>query len=132
MANSRTDDEYSTYAIVNTQPSGAELGYWTAEVNPRALLNAGKLIAKDKLWFSIREVDADSSEDASDDAVITITLQFKCADDLGWQDYVDFASSTLSIGNRLILEDLGNGVVWRAGVKDGDYTSGALRFGFDW
>ena len=133
MANSKLDTAHSTYVIVDTEPSGTELGYWTSEVTPRDLLNEGKLIAKDKIWFSIRELDADSSEDASDTAVITVSLQFKCAGDLGWQDYVDYAGSTLSIGNRVLLEDLGNAVKWRAGVKDnGDYTSGALRFGFDW
>ena len=132
MANSKTDTANSTYAIINTQPSGTELGYWTAEVNPRDKLNNGTMIAKDKLWFSIREYDADSSEDASDTAVITVSLQYKCEGDLGWQDYVDYGGNTLSIGNRLLLEDLGNGVKWRAGVKDGNYTSGALRIGFDW
>ena len=42
------------------------------------------------------------------------------------------AGSTFAIGNRVVLEDIGNGVDWRAGVRDDEFTSGSVTFGFDW
>ena len=128
MANSRSSGNYKEYATVNTQPSGTELGYWTNEVCLRDKQNDG--YAKGKMWFSIREAETDSS--AADTTTITVSLQYKCDGDLGWTDYADFAGSTLAVGNRLIIEDTGAAVRWRAGVKDGNYTDGALTFGFDW
>jgi hypothetical protein len=129
MANEKSSGQYKEYATVDTQPSGSDLGYWTNEVCLRDLFNEGR--AKGKMYFSIREFETDSSA-ASDTSSMTVTLQFKCDGDLGWQDYVDFAGSTLAVGNRLEIEDIGAAVRWRAGVKDGDYTSGKITFGFDW
>jgi len=130
MANSRSSGVNKEYATVNIAPSGTELGYWTNEVCLRDKRNSG--VAKDKMYFSIRETDADSSEDVSDTASMTVSLQFKCDGDLGWQAFVPLDGSELAVGNRLIIEDTGAAVRWRAGVKDGDYTSGILTFGFDW
>jgi hypothetical protein len=129
MANSRSTGDFKEYATIDTQPSGTDLGYWTNEVCLRDKQNGG--LAKDKMWFSIREFEADSSE-ASDTSSMTVTLQFKCDGDAGWQDYVDFAGSTLARGNRLVIEDTGAGARYRAGVKDGDFTSGKVTVGFDW
>jgi len=133
MANSRDDGQYKEYATVDTQPSeadaGYDLGYWTNEVCPRDLLNSGKI--KEKIYFSIREFEEDSSA-ASDTSSMTVTLQFKCDEDAGWQDFVDFAGSELAVGNRLEISDTAYGVRYRAGVKDGDFTSGSITFGFDW
>jgi hypothetical protein len=129
MANSRSTGDFKEYATIDTQPSGTDLGYWTNEVCLRDKQNSG--LAKDKMWFSIREFEADSSE-ASDTSSMTVTLQFKCDGDAGWQDYVDFAGSTLARGNRLVIEDTGAGARYRAGVKDGDFTSGKVTVGFDW
>jgi hypothetical protein len=129
MANGRSSGVYKEYATVDTAPSGSELGYWTNEVCLRDKQNDGD--AKGKMYFSIREQELDSSQ-ASDTSVMTVTLQFKCDGDLGWQDYVDLAGSELAVGNRIIIEDTGAAVRWRAGVKDGSYTSGKLTFGFDW
>jgi hypothetical protein len=129
MANSRSSGDYKEYATVNTQPSGAQLGYWTNEVCLRDKIKKG--LAKDKMFFSIRESESDSSQ-ASDTSVITVTLQFKCDGDVGWQDYKDLNEAELVVGNRLTIEDIGAAVRWRAGVKDGNYTSGELTFGFDW
>lgn len=129
MANSKSSGDYKEYATVDTQPSGSELGYWTNEVCLRDKVNDGT--AKGKMYFSIREFETDSSG-ASDTSSMTITLQFKCDGDAGWQDYLDFAGSTLAVGNRLIIEDTAAGVRYRAGVKDGDFISGKITFGFDW
>ena len=84
-----------------------------------------------RVYFSIREYEADSSG-ASDTSSMTVTLQYKCEGDAGWQDYVPLDGSALAVGNRLEIRDSGAGVLWRAGVKDYEYTSGSITFGFDW
>jgi hypothetical protein len=129
MANSKSSGPFKEYATIDTQPSGSELGYWTNEVCLRDKVNDG--ISKGKMYFSIRENESDSSG-ASDTSSMTVTLQFKCDGDAGWQDFVDFGGNELAVGNRIEVEDTGAAVRWRAGVKDGDYTSGSLTFGFDW
>ena len=130
MANSKNSDVHYEYATIDTQPAGAELGFWTNEVCLRDKMKVGH--AKDKMWFSIRESEADSSEDASDTSSMTVSLQFKCDEDAGWQTFEPLDGSDLATGNRLIIEDTGAYVKWRAGVKDGDFTSGTATFGFDW
>jgi len=129
MANSRSSGDYKEYATVDTQPSGTALGYWTNEVCLRDKVNNGT--AKDKMYFSIRENDTDSSG-FSETSSITVLLQFKCEGDAGWQNYLDLNEATLAVGNRLEIEDTGAAVRWRAGVEDGGYTSGSYTFGFDW
>ncbi|MBU2177629.1 MAG: hypothetical protein KJ556_21260 [Gammaproteobacteria bacterium] len=126
MANSRASGPFKEYATVDTPPDG--LGYFTNEVNLRALRKVNK---ETRVYFSIREYEADSSE-ASDTSSMVVTLQFKCDGDLGWQDYVPLDGSALAVGNRVMIEDAGAGVLWRAGVKDYEYTSGSITFGFDW
>ena len=126
MANSRTSGQFKEYATVDTLPT--ELGYFTNEINVRELWKKEKI---SRVYFSIREEEADSSG-ASDLAVMTVTLQFRCEGDLGWQDYVPLDGSILAVGNRVALEDTAAGVWWRAGVKYYEYTSGSVTFGFDW
>ena len=128
MANSRSSGEFKEYATINTAPSGAALGYWTNEVVPRDLKKRLKIEA---FYFSIREYESDSSQ-ASDTSSMTVSLQFMCVGDLGWQDYKSLDGASLAVGNRLEITDFGAGARWRAGVKDGDYTSGSITVGFDW
>ena len=128
MANSRSSGSYHEYATVDTAPSGLELGYWTNAVSLREKAKTHKI---DKMFFSIREQEADSSE-ASDTSVATVVLQFRCSDDAGWQDFNYNDDTALKAGDRVIIEDMGAGVSWRAGIKDGGYTSGSMTFGFDW
>ena len=130
MANSRSSGANKEYATVDTAPSGAALGYWTNEVCLRDKVKNGTA-EFNKMWFSIRENDADSSG-FSDTSSMTVLLQFKCAGDAGWQNYVDLNEASLAVGNRLLIEDTGVSVRWRAGVEDGGYTSGSYTFGFDW
>ena len=129
MANSKSSGEYKEYATVDTAPSGTALGYWTNEVCLRDKVKAGD--AKTKMYFSIRESDTDSSG-FSETSSMTVILQFKCDGDAGWQNYEFLEGYTLAVGNRMIIEDTGAAVRWRAGVEDGGYTSGSLTFGFDW
>ena len=126
MANRRSSGSFKEYATVDTIPTG--LGYFTNSVDLRALRKDNK---ENRVYFSIREYEADSSE-ASDTSEMTVTLQFQCEGDLGWQDYVPLDGSTLAVGNRVTIEDSGAAVLWRAGIKDYEYTSGSITFGFDW
>lgn len=126
MANSRSSGEFYKYATVDTNP-GAE-GYWTEEISIRFLK---KKLKVEKVFFSIREFEADSSE-ASDTSDVTVRLQFKCPGDAGWQDLYRNSGSGNLVGERIAIEDTAANVLWRAGVKDGDYVSGKVTFGFDW
>jgi len=124
MANRVTvSDEYREYAVVD---GAVGSGYFGGEVD-MADLKALKSI--ERIFFSIREEAAEGSIDDSD---ITVSLQFKLLGDERWQDYVPLDSSTLAIGNRLRIEDDGSAAKWRAGVKEDNYTSGSVIFGFDW
>ena len=125
MANSRNSGTNYEYATVDTRPTSA--GYFTISVNLREKLKRGAT----KLFFSIREATADVSANASALSTVTVGLQYRCPGDAGWTDYVDLAGSTLAIGNRVELSDMGL-VDWRAGVVDDNYTSGSVTFGFDW
>jgi hypothetical protein len=115
MANSRVSEDYREYATVNEDPSTSVDGYWTNPVNPRK----NRL---DRIFFSVRETAAGSSAFSA-----IVTLQFRCLGDEEWNDYATYTSS-----DRKRIEDDGAGVQWRAGVKNGDYTSGEVTFGFDW
>jgi len=126
MANSKSTGAFKRYATVDTAPD--ELGYFTDALDLREIR---KSKGENRVYFSIREYEADSSG-GSDTSEITITLQFKCEGDLGWQDYVPLDGSALAVGNRVILEDSGAAVLWRAGVKWYNYGGGIITFGFDW
>lgn len=126
MANRRSQGEFKEYATVDTVPTG--LGYFTEALDLRSLRKVKKEL---RVYFSIREWEADSSA-ASDTSEMTVTLQFKCEGDAGWQDYVSLDGSTLAVGNRVEIRDSGAAVLWRAGVKWYEYTSGSVTFGFDW
>lgn len=127
MANSRSSGTNYEYATVDTNPGSA--GYFTNYICPRDKHKTGKV---GKIFFSVREAAADISAAPSALSSITVTLQYRCQGDAGWTDYVDLAGSTFAIGNRVVMEDLGNGVDWRAGVVSDGFTSGSVTFGFDW
>lgn len=127
MGNTRSSGTNHEYATVH-ENSGA-VGYFTNPIDVRLLYKNDKV---SKIFFSVRETDLDVSAAASALSTITVLLQFKCPGDLGWTDYVDFAGNELAIGNRVILEDIGVGVLWRAGVVSDGFTSGSVTFGFDW
>lgn len=127
MANSTSSGEFYEYATVDTLPDAD--GYFTNEVRPRYLRKKYKF---DRIYFSIRETDADVSEADSTLSTITVVLQFKCAGDTRWTTYVPLDGSALAIGNRLAISDFGDDVYWRAGVTSDGFTSGSVNFGFDW
>jgi len=121
MANSRKSGGRYEYATVDTAPGSA--GYFTNAVHP-ANLNI------DKLFFSIRTTDHEDSS-AAGEASVVVTLQFRCVGDLEWQDYYNDGND-FAVGQREVIDAHAYGVQWRAGVKDADYTSGSVTFGFDW
>ena len=126
MANERFSSANHEYATVDEVPDGN--GYFTNEVDVRLVSKRGI----SKIFFSIREGASDVSAAASALSTVTPVLQFRCPGDAGWTDFVPLDGSTLAIGNRIALEDMGAGVFWRAGVVSDGYTSGSIRFGFDW
>ena len=125
MANSRSSGDNYEYATVDTLPTSA--GYFTKSIDARH-----KLKRNDKLFFSIREAAADVSAAPSALSSVTVVLQFMCPGDSAWSDFVPLDGSSFAIGNRVEIEDRGAGVQWRAGVRSDEYTSGSVRFGFDW
>ncbi len=127
MANSKNSGTNFEYATVDTLPGAS--GYFTNSLCPRDKYKTSKVT---RIFFSIRETDADVSAAPSALSDVTVVLQYRCLGDAGWTDYVPLDASEFVIGNRVILEDIGNGVDWRAGVTSDGYTSGSVTFGFDW
>ena len=96
------------YAVVDVDAPSA--GYWTNAVNP-------KRESGSHVYFSIRGP-----------GTMTVTLQFMHTPmDTTWVDYATYTAAT-----RVKISESAAGVRWRAGVKDADWTSGYLTFGFDW
>lgn len=126
MANSRSSDSNHEYAKVDSNPGYA--GYFTNPFCPRDKVKTGS----NKVFFSVRDATADVSAAPSALSDVIVGLQFKCPGDLDWTDYVPLDGSELAIGNRVALEDMGAGVIWRAGVVDDGYVNGSVVFGFDW
>jgi hypothetical protein len=125
MANSKSSGNNYEYATVDTAPESDAEGYFTNEVDVRKLSNNKNV---HHIFFSVREAADNWSLDAS---VITVKLQFMCPGDNRWQKYAN-GGSDFAIGDRVMIEDTGAKVLWRAGVHYDDYTSGSLIFGFDW
>ena len=125
MANSRTSGGRWEYATVNAAIDSSEEGYYTNSVS----LETKKNRLAPRLYFSVREASSNESVDAS---VMTVSLQFRCKGDGRWQDFNYNDGTAFVAGDRIILEDMGPNVEWRAGVKWDEYTSGSLIFGFDW
>jgi hypothetical protein len=126
MANSQSSGTCYEYATVDTKPGLA--GYGTQEIGIRELRRTKKI---DKVFFSIREYESDSSG-ASDTSDVTVNLQFKCPGDLGWQNYKLVNGLPLEAGHRIAILDTAAGVRWRGWVNDNDFVSGKVTFGFDW
>jgi len=111
MANSKVNSgDRSRYVSIDTAPAAG--GYWSDSVGI-SKVNAGPL------FFSFQG-----------GGVATVTIQFQTPAQASWQDY-DSPLSLVS-GTRAILDDAGFGVKWRAGVKEGAYTSDTIIVGFDW
>ena len=111
MANSKLNGERYRYASIDTAP-GAD-GYWSDAVSMSSV-NAGAL------FFS-----------RSGAGIGTVTIQYKLPHTgSAWTDYDSPIS--LTDGVRCRLDDMGAGVKWRAGVKNGNYTSDTIIVGFDW
>jgi len=107
MANLKDTGRRYKDAIVDTAP-GAD-GFATNIVK-------GSTKGSGYLVFSVRGMG---------DA--TVTLQFKGLGDSSWTDLKTYITN-----DRELLEGSGNGVEWRAIIKDTNYTSGTIKFGFDW
>lgn len=121
MANTKSSTSFHEYATVDNDPGGSSGsnsstdGYFTNSINPRQLREKG---AKD-IYFSVRDYGVAAN--------MIITIQFRCEGDTDWTDY-----NETNIVQRKVLEDNGVNALWRAGVKDTDFESGKMSFGFDW
>ena len=111
MANTITTAANLQYVTIDTAPGSG--GYWTNPVSMRV-----ERITK--MNFSIRGT-----------GVMTPILQFKCYGDTDWTDYSNNETDFV-VGDRGLIEGDGSFVEWRAGVKEGGYTSGSCTMGFDW
>lgn len=100
MANRKIEGVTYSGAVIDTAPGAS--GYWSNPVSSHEH-HVGKLI------FSISGIFA-----------ATVTLQFK--DVFGtWTDYDTYTDKA-----RLLVEDY-TVTQWRAGVKNTNFTSGAVR-----
>lgn len=111
MANSRKIKNQSKYAIVDTAPSST--GYPT---NPISIND----IKGKPFYFFVKNLSGTTM-----DAIVT--LQFKDKYDLIWSDYIEE-----NVPVRKIIEDSSKDIMWRAIIKNGNYTAGEIHFGFDW
>ena len=111
MANVKTSGVSFEYATIDTDPSSG--GFWTNPVSMRV-----KKITK--FNFSVRGT-----------GTMTPTVQFRCYGDAAWTDYNNNETDFI-VGDRGIIEGDGAFVEWRAGVNEGDWTSGSCTVGFDW
>lgn len=120
MANSRTSQNGIEQVTIDTAPDAG--GYWTNAVSMRR----GSEGDIHQMLFSVRE-----AEEASAASVVTPILQFKGEGDEVWTDYnndgIDF-----EIGDAFIIAANVLAIQWRAGVKEGGYTSGSINLGFSW
>ena len=110
MANSKLNGNRYSYATVDAAP-GAD-GYWC---------NSVSMTSKDTkaIFFSQRG-----------GGVATVTIQFRCPGDSSWTDLT--TNEIIEDGVRFRVDDFGAGVKYRAGVKNGAYSSGDVIIGFDW
>ena len=118
MANSRVSENGKELAIIDTAP-GAD-GYWTNPVRMRKLRGQ----SLNKMFFSVRNK-------TSTPTTATPTLQFKGTEEDVWTDYYNDGND-FSVGDNKLIENNALDISWRAGVKNGDYSGGAMVIGFNW
>lgn len=115
MANSTISSIKSEQVVVDTAPASG--GYWTNGVATRLRISGNDI---EKLFFSAR---------GSGTAVPT--LQFRVTTDETWTDFYN-AGVAFAIGDVATIEANANEIEWRAGVAEGDYTSGEVQIGLNW
>jgi hypothetical protein len=108
-ANTQDTRKNRKYVTIDTDAGAA--GYWTDELSIKYDVPSG-----DKVYFSIANIGS-----------MTITLQHKLVDAATWTDYASYTAVT-----RVIINDDSKNTIWRAGIKDADYTSGSATLGFNW
>ena len=119
MANVRTSQNGIEQVTVDTAPGAG--GYWS---NPVFMRKGNDQDIK-LMNFSVREKEEDAT------SVIVPSLQFRGIGDLGWTDYNN-NDEAFVIGDCKVVEANALFVQWRAGVKEGVYTSGSINAGFSW
>jgi len=110
MANTSLNSDRYRYISIDTAPGAS--GAWSDAVSMSAVKGG-------PIWFSRRGGGNG-----------TVTIQYKTKWDTEWRDLT--TDVDLADGVRCILDDMGAGVAWRAGIKSGGYTDGTIIVGFDW
>ncbi len=119
MANEKISSNWTRGVKIDTAPAAG--GYWSDPVSLR------KGVSSETLKSVIFSAQA---EDAAVATEMTPTLQFKTSDG----DWTDFNNddTPFIVGDCKILEANAAFLQWRAGVKEGGYTSGSAIIGFNW
>ena len=107
MANTKTTGDYKNYITIDTSPGSA--GFFTDAISERTE-------RLQDLFFSMRG-----------NGIGIVTVQFKHQDDSTWTDY-----DTYTDPGRYAIRGGAAGIIWRAGIISGNYTSGTIITGFDW
>lgn len=113
MANVNTSGSGYEKVVIDTNP-GTD-GFFTNPVVQRK--GAGKVV--DKLFLLVQGTGE-----------FTPILQFKMKADTGWTDYVD--GSELPIGTLKEVNANAGNLLWRAGIKQGWFTSGTAVISIIW
>ena len=114
MANRQVNGEKYAAAIIDTAPSTG--GYWTSAV---AFIRTGVDI--EKAIFSVRG-----------SGTATPILQFRDRNvDSDWTDFYNEGVAFVS-GDAIEITSKVIGLEWRAGVKEGGYSSGEITVGINW
>ena len=119
MANSRVSEERGEFVVIDTAPEAG--GYWTNAITP-----FNKRKEKDTgLYLNIAETGELSASLSA-----TMTLQWRLKIDgtyTEWQVYDTYTAIT-----NKVIDDFSANKQWRAGVDNGDFTSGQVTIGFNW
>ena len=120
MANSRDSADRREHVTINTAP-GAD-GYYT---NPFTPYNKRTERKAGEMYFAIRETG-----ELSASFVGTVSLQWRQKGASAWEEWQTY--DTYTAVQRKIVDDYSAEVQWRAGIANGDFTSGQVTIGFNW
>ena len=121
MANTRDTAERRENVTINEAP-GAD-GYYT---NPFTPYNKKTDKKAGDMYFAIRETGSLSASFGG-----TVSLQWRQrGPNKVWEEWQTY--DTYTSVQRKIVDDYSAEVQWRAGIANGDFTSGQATVGFNW
>ena len=119
MANVKINNGFKVAVLIDTAPSSE--GFWTdqASITPYPTIRDNEGLKH--LVFIVQESTTGVS------SVVIPTLQFRTQDGV-WTDY----NEEFNVGDCKIVAGNAIGLLWRAGVKAGNYTSGSVALSLNW